>query len=67
MTPVDIFIYNLLGEKICSFSPGILPAGQHVVEWNGRNEEGIFQASGIYFLRIKAGSQSKTIKIILQR
>lgn len=66
LTHVDIFIYNLLGERISSLYRGSLPGGLHEVEWDGRNEEGVLQASGIYFVKIKAGSHYKTIKIILQ-
>lgn len=63
---VDIFIYNLLGERISLLYHGSLPGGIHEVEWDGKNESGIIQASGIYFVKIKADSQYKTIKIILQ-
>ncbi len=66
LTHVDIFIYNLLGEKISLLYHGNLPGGLHAVEWDGRNEGGVLQASGIYFVKIKAGRHDKTIKIILQ-
>jgi hypothetical protein len=63
---IDIFIYNLLGEKIYSFYQGNLPTGRHEAEGNSKNNAGISQASGIYFLKLMAGRRNIVSKIILQ-
>jgi flagellar hook assembly protein FlgD len=66
-TGIDIFIYNLLGEVVRRLFKGNLAVGRHEIEWDGRNDSGVAQASGVYFAKLTAGSQTQAIKIILQR
>jgi len=42
-----------------------MPAGEHRVVWNGADQTGLPVASGIYFVRLSAGSQVDTRKIVL--
>lgn len=66
-TGIDIFIYNLLGEVVRRLYQGNLAVGRHEIEWDGRNDSGVVQASGVYFAKLTAGRQTQAIKIILQR
>ena len=58
--PVNLSIYNLLGQKVATLSNGIQQAGNHQVIWNA----GDF-TSGVYFARLVAGRQATNIKMIL--
>jgi hypothetical protein len=44
-------IYNLLGEKVKTFEPGLKGPGRYEIEWKGVDEKGEQVKSGIYFLR----------------
>jgi hypothetical protein len=62
---VEVKIYNLLGELICIPLQKHLPAGNHTINWNGRDAKGNICPTGIYFYQITAGSNSETKRMIL--
>jgi len=62
---VTLTVYNLLGEEIATLVSGVQNAGVHSLEWNGRTSEGHALTSGIYFVRIQAGSFSDVRKMML--
>ena len=53
---VKVYIYNTLGQKVRTLVNSTFNAGNHVVNWDGRNDAGIRLPSGIYIYRIKAGN-----------
>jgi len=52
-------IYSVKGERLRSFATSTVP-GWHNVTWNGRNEQGMMQPSGKYFVRYACGTDVKT-------
>jgi flagellar hook assembly protein FlgD len=42
----------------------LLP-GQHMLEWDGRNDRGEHVGTGLYVLRLRAGSFAATRKLIV--
>ncbi len=62
---VSLEIFNVLGARIATVASGEYPAGETVVEWDGRNNNGSAVATGIYFYRLKAGSFVQTRKMAL--
>lgn len=61
---VEISIYDLLGKRVKTLLRSYCPAGDHRVEWDGRDEQGTELAGGIYFLRLSAGDVTQTRKMI---
>jgi len=61
MANVEISIYNILGEKVKTMSFENLAIGSHEITWEGKNDNGVNVASGIYLMRVKASSSSKEI------
>ncbi len=49
---VNLTVYNLLGQKIITLVDGRLPAGEQFFDWNGRDADGSFVGSGIYFYKL---------------
>ncbi|MBN1292417.1 MAG: T9SS type A sorting domain-containing protein [Candidatus Latescibacteria bacterium] len=54
--PVSIEVYNISGQKVRSLFTGSLPAGEHTMVWDGRDDTGYPVSSGIYFTRMLSGS-----------
>jgi len=66
-TEVRILIYNINGELVRDLVSGTYSAGAYRIVWDGRNEEGLQVASGIYIYRMKAGSFIQTNKMIFSK
>lgn len=64
---VNLAIFNLMGEKIITLVDRILPAGDHAVAWDGKDEHGRQVATGVYFYRLSAGAFEQSRKMILAR
>ncbi len=65
--PVRLSIYNLKGQLVKSLLNSNLPAGNHRVIWNGKDESGRSVSSGIYMYRMEAAGYSKTLKMMLMK
>ncbi|MEI8202494.1 MAG: C25 family cysteine peptidase [Bacteroidota bacterium] len=60
---VDASIYNSLGQKIIDLNPGNeLGVGNHIYNASTKN-----LASGIYFVKLIAGNNQKTLKLIIHK
>lgn len=65
---VDLRIYNLKGQLVRALLRGAeLPAGQHVIVWDGRTGNGESAASGVYFCCAQAGGYRATRKMLLSK
>lgn len=56
---VELSIYNVVGQKVRDFSQRQVSAGEHNVVWDGKNDSGELQPSGVYFYRITVSGESK--------
>jgi hypothetical protein len=54
---VDLAIYDARGRLVRRLAAGELPAGQHSLDWDGRDESGRALASGIYLARLLQGGR----------
>jgi len=63
--PISIHIYDLLGRKVRSAERIQYEAGKHVFRWKGNNDLGEQVSSGIYFLNLSTGKESKRMKMVL--
>ena len=63
--PISIHIYDLLGRKVRSAEQIKHEAGKHMFRWKGNNDFGEQVSSGIYFLHLSAGKESKRMKMVL--
>lgn len=62
---VSLEIYNVKGQKVKSLCNGEKTAGEHKLEWDGRDDHGKRLGSGIYFCRLQAGNHSSVHKLLL--
>ncbi|MBW6461230.1 MAG: T9SS type A sorting domain-containing protein, partial [Bacteroidales bacterium] len=58
-SPVEIQVFNTLGERVAVVSDGISTEGKHVIIWNAVN-----LPPGLYFARVIVGEESAGVKLI---
>ncbi len=64
---VSIKIYDVKGELVRMLVDGSYDSGAHEVIWDGRGDDGVEVASGVYFIQIEAGGRKETQRIVLLR
>jgi hypothetical protein len=62
---VTLRIYDARGALVRTLKNESLPAGVHQVVWDGRDAGGRQAATGVYFVRLRAGTYEMTQKIVL--
>jgi photosystem II stability/assembly factor-like uncharacterized protein len=62
---VSMEIIDLLGRRVRALVDEQMDAGEHSVMWDGRTDSGIEAAAGIYFARLRAEEETRTIKLLL--
>lgn len=66
-SPVDMAVYNLLGQRVRRLVFSSQLAGVHRAVWDGTDQAGRPVASGVYFYRLKTDTFTGTRKMVLQR
>jgi aminopeptidase N len=61
---VRIEVLDPQGRRVRGLYAGSLDAGPHDVAWNGLDEQGNRVAMGIYWVRVAAGAESATRKVV---
>lgn len=62
---VTLAIYNLLGQRVRLLQEEWLPAGQHLLRWEGRDDNGRPQPAGVYLVRLTTATQTQHAKVLL--
>jgi subtilisin family serine protease len=62
---VSLDIYDLRGRKICCLYHGQPLPGRYRAAWDGRDENGVSMASGVYVYRLTVGEMILSRKMIL--
>jgi hypothetical protein len=62
---LELGVYNVSGRLVRTLASGACEPGRHVAVWDGRNERGERVASGIYFVRLSAGTVTESRKMVL--
>ena len=60
-----ITVWNIMGQKVATLYSGNLSAGQHIVNFDGRDQNGKQLTSGMYFYRVTAGKYNAIKKMTL--
>ena len=62
-----ITIYSMAGQKIRELNADFMPAGTHMLMWDGRDSNGTAVSSGIYITRLQAGKHTATGRMVLMK
>ena len=65
--PVQITIYNLKGQAVRTWNLETEAGGNHSVQWDGLDDNGLSLSSGVYFYRMFSGAYSSTRKMVLMK
>ena len=65
--PVQITIYNLKGQAVRTWNLETEAGGNHSVQWDGLDDNGLSLSSGVYFYRMFSGAYSFTRKMVLMK
>ena len=61
---VEMGIYNIVGAKVATVEYSHFPAGDHTITWNGASDSGKILETGMYILRMRAGNDVSSLKIL---
>jgi hypothetical protein len=64
---VDLKVYDVKGGLVKQVVQQAFAPGWHRLAWDGRDSAGRSVAAGIYFLRMTAGEQVQTARVVLMR
>ena len=64
-TDVTIAVYDVRGRLVKAIHAGVQPAGRYEEVWRGRDDAGLRQASGVYFIHLRAGTYERTRRVAL--
>ncbi|MCL2064426.1 MAG: T9SS type A sorting domain-containing protein [Candidatus Cloacimonetes bacterium] len=62
---VSIDIYNIRGQRVKRLLEGFYESGSHTVVWDGKEDNGREQGSGVYLYRLVAGDFVDTRRMVL--
>ena len=61
---VSVSIYDVVGRLVRELATGDLPAGEHSLRWNARDDGGSLMPAGLYFVQLRIGTEIETRKIV---
>ena len=64
---VALVVYDQQGRAVRTLARGGLPAGEHPVAWDGRDDAGRVVASALYFVRLEAEGRVFTRRLAVVR
>ncbi|MDD4309117.1 MAG: C25 family cysteine peptidase [Candidatus Cloacimonetes bacterium] len=63
--PVEIEVYNMRGQKVKTLIQSIMSKGEHQILWDGKDEGNRKCSSGVYFMKLRTGSELQCKKLLL--
>ncbi len=64
---VRVRVYNVRGTVVRNLVSRAVAPGYHPLGWDGRTMDGQRVASGVYFVRMQAGTFDRTVRVTLMR
>jgi len=62
---VTVSVYNVLGQEVRALVDAAQRAGDRSVAWDGRSNSGQDVSPGTYFLKLRAGNETSSIRMLL--
>jgi hypothetical protein len=65
LSDVRLTIFDICGREVKTISPGVFPAGERSINWNGENNGNLSVGSGLYFYRLEYDSGAALSRVTL--
>jgi len=62
---VDLSLYDVSGRRMETLLQGWDQGGRHELVWDGRGPKGSRVAPGVYLARLRWGSESRTLRVVM--
>jgi hypothetical protein len=59
---VELAVFDLVGRRLATIARGSFAAGTYTRKWDGRTETGAQLGAGMYFYRLKVGSETFNLR-----
>ena len=60
-------VLDVSGRVVATLADGVLAAGEHLTQWNGRSDAGIEAPPAVYVVRLAAGTGTRSTEFVLTR
>jgi hypothetical protein len=64
---VNLSVYDVSGRRVCVLHKGEQKAGLYTIRWNGKDNQNVPLAAGVYFIRFEADEYLESKKAVLLR
>jgi flagellar hook assembly protein FlgD len=64
---VSVALYDIMGRQVRQLVYSMKAPGNYTVAWDGKNNAGLYAATGMYFCRIEANEFNSVKKITVIR
>ena len=64
---VKLGIYDVAGREVVVIRNSVHAAGPHTVSWDGKDRTGQPLGTGVYFVRLVAGDETRVSKMLLMK
>lgn len=61
---VSLAVFDISGRRVRTLAQGMRAAGAHRVAWDGRDQRGARVAAGAYVVRLEAGGERRTRRVV---
>jgi hypothetical protein len=65
--PVYVFVCDVTGRRVRTLAFGLLGAGDHALEWDGRDDHGRALPAGLFWIDARAGTASARRRVVWLR
>ncbi len=62
---VQLTVHDFSGRQVAELAHRFFDAGEHAIVWNGKDDAGQAQSSGVYFVKIKSDTAEDSQKMVL--
>jgi hypothetical protein len=66
-SPVQAEVIDIVGRRVRNLAGGSLPAGEHLLRWDSRDDDGRIVSTGVYFVRVRANGLEETVRAVVLR
>ena len=64
---VGLAVYDGRGRRVRALHTGAMAAGRHVLAWDGRDDRGVDQPAGLYFVRATTARGERSLRAVRVR